>query len=77
MFLLSSMKFLIVSILEKVFKFLSSLSEKEQGRRPKFAVEWKFLSRSSKFKVHGETQTIGINAFNLGSKIAVTIMASL
>lgn len=71
------MKFLIVSILEKVFKFLSSLSEKEQGRRPKFTVEWKFLSPSSKFKVHAETQTTGINAFNLGSKIAVTITVFL
>lgn len=71
-FCLSNVNFLIVSILEKVLKFLSSLPESElnQVRRPKVTVEWKFSSPSSKFKDHPETPTIGRNALYLGSKRA-------
>lgn len=71
MFLLSNMNFLIVSVLEKV------LSEKEQVRSPKFTVEWKFSSPSSKFKEHADTKTIGINSLYLGSKIAASVLVSI
>jgi len=64
--------FLLVSILEKVLRVLSSLPESnlKQVRRPKFTVEWKFSPPSSKFEDHPETPAIGINAVCLGSKTA-------